>query len=54
LTRRWPARAVTGGPKIVFDIIDNHLLGNDFALSWAMTYANDVIQVEGAGHDQKD
>jgi hypothetical protein len=22
-------------------------------LSWAMTYANDVIQVEGAGHDQK-
>lgn len=30
--------------KVVFDITDNHLLGDNFAFSWAMTCANDVIQ----------
>jgi len=39
---------ITAG-KITFDIVDNHLLGNDFALSWAMTCANDVIQGQIAG-----
>lgn len=35
----------TIGPNAVtFDIIDNGLLGNQFALSWAMTCANDIIQ----------
>jgi hypothetical protein len=29
---------------ITFDIMDNGLLGNQFALSWAMTCGNDVIQ----------
>jgi hypothetical protein len=29
---------------ITFSIVDNKLLGDDFALSWAMTCANDVIQ----------
>jgi len=29
---------------IAFQIVDNGLLGNNFALSWAMTCANDVIQ----------
>jgi hypothetical protein len=28
----------------MFSINDNGLLGNDFALSWAMSCANDVIQ----------
>jgi len=30
--------------KVVFDIRDNHALGDNFAFSWAMTCANDVIQ----------
>jgi hypothetical protein len=29
---------------ITFTILDNGLLGNNFALAWAMTCANDVIQ----------
>lgn len=33
-----------GVGTITFSIDDNGLLGNDFALSWAMTCANDVIQ----------
>ena len=33
-----------GVNKIIFDIADNHLLGDNFAFSWAMTCANDVIQ----------
>ncbi len=33
-----------GAGTITFDIIDNGFLGNDFALSWAMTCGNDVIQ----------
>jgi hypothetical protein len=33
-----------GSGTVTFDITDNHLLGNDFAFSWAMTCANDVIQ----------
>ncbi|WP_293898386.1 PEPxxWA-CTERM sorting domain-containing protein [Phenylobacterium sp.] len=33
-----------GANKVVFDINDNHLLGDNFAFSWAMTCANDVIQ----------
>jgi hypothetical protein len=38
-----------GSGTITFDIIDNGLLGNDFALSWAMTCANDVIQGQVIG-----
>jgi hypothetical protein len=33
-----------GTNSITFDINDGGLLGNDFALAWAMTCANDVIQ----------
>ena len=33
-----------GSGTITFEITDNHLLGDSFALSWAMTCANDVIQ----------
>jgi len=33
-----------GNDAITFFINDNGLLGDDFALSWAMTCANDVIQ----------
>jgi hypothetical protein len=32
------------GSYIKYSIVDNGLLGNTFALSWAMTCANDVIQ----------
>ena len=42
---------------ITFQIVDNGLLGNNFALSWAMTCANDVIQGQvslGAGDDPVD
>ncbi len=36
---------IGGGPgKITFDIHDNHTLGDNFSLSWAMTCGNDVIQ----------
>jgi hypothetical protein len=35
-----------GNGSVTFDIVDNNLLGNDFALAWAMTCANDVIQGE--------
>jgi PEP-CTERM motif len=38
----WAIDAVLG--TITFYINDNDLLGDDFALSWAMTCANDVIQ----------
>jgi hypothetical protein len=40
ITDSW---SVTAG-KITFDINDNGALGNEFAFSWAMTCANDVIQ----------
>jgi hypothetical protein len=33
-----------GTDTITFDIVDNGMLGDDFALAWAMTCANDVIQ----------
>jgi hypothetical protein len=33
-----------GVNQLVFDIQDNHLLGDKFSFSWAMTCANDVIQ----------
>jgi hypothetical protein len=33
-----------GVGTITFQVTDNHLLGDNFALSWAMTCANDVIQ----------
>jgi hypothetical protein len=33
-----------GAGQLTFSIDDNGLLGNQFALSWAMTCANDVIQ----------
>jgi hypothetical protein len=33
-----------GNDAITFFINDNGLLGDDFALSWAMTCANDIIQ----------
>ena len=45
-----PAISVASGTwaigvgTITFDIADNGFLGSDFALSWAMTCANDVIQ----------
>jgi hypothetical protein len=35
---------VIGTDTITFSILDNGLLGDDFALSWAMTCANDIIQ----------
>jgi hypothetical protein len=38
------ANWTVGAGKVTFDIHDNGLLGNDFAFSWAMTCANDVIQ----------
>jgi hypothetical protein len=38
----WIASATNR--TITFDIVDNNLLGMNFALSWAMTCANDVIQ----------
>jgi hypothetical protein len=33
-----------GANSLTFDIVDNGLLGNNFAFSWAMTCGNDVIQ----------
>jgi len=33
-----------GPGTITFDVTDNNLLGNDFALAWAITCGNDVIQ----------
>jgi hypothetical protein len=38
----WAVNAVAG--TITFTIVDNHLLGDTFALSWAMTCANDIIE----------
>jgi hypothetical protein len=35
--------------KVEFDIVDNHLFGADFALSWAITCANDIIQGQVSG-----
>ena len=35
---------VVPNTSIEYSIVDNGLLGNTFALSWAMTCANDVIQ----------
>ena len=45
-----PATSIASGTwaiasgTITFDIADNGFLGTDFALAWAMTCANDVIQ----------
>jgi hypothetical protein len=39
----------TGPGQVVFDIVDNGALGDNFSLSWAMTCANDVIQGDVAG-----
>jgi hypothetical protein len=36
-------------PESAFDINDAGLLGNAFALSWAMTCGNDVIQGQVSG-----
>ena len=44
-TASW---AVAPG-KVTFEINDNHLLGDNFAFSWAMTCANDVIQGQVTG-----
>jgi hypothetical protein len=33
-----------GPGTITFQVTDNHLLGDNFALAWAITCANDVIQ----------
>ena len=30
--------------QLIFDVTDNHLLGDAFSMSWAMTCGNDVIQ----------
>ena len=38
----WTINAL--GRTITLDIVDNNFLGANFALSWAMTCANDVIQ----------
>lgn len=35
-----------GSGTITFDIVDDGLLGDDFAFAWAMTCGNDVIQGE--------
>jgi len=49
------ATALAGGGwaanpgQLVFTIDDNHLLGNSFAFSWAMTCGNDVIQGQVTG-----
>lgn len=42
----WSVNATVGATvgAIIFSIIDNSLLGSSFALAWAMTCANDVIQ----------
>ena len=42
----WSVAATVGSVEgsITFSILDNGLLGNSFALAWAMTCANDVIQ----------
>ena len=39
---------------ITFTILDNGLLGKSFALAWAMTCANDVIQGEVVLHGGQD
>jgi hypothetical protein len=44
----WGTWSVGPG-TITFAITDYGLLGNDFALSWAMTCANDVIQGQVTG-----
>jgi hypothetical protein len=44
----WGTWSVGSG-TITFAITDYGLLGNDFALSWAMTCANDVIQGQATG-----
>jgi hypothetical protein len=43
----WAADPI--GDKMVFDINDGGLLGNNFAFSWAMTCANDIIQGQVLG-----
>ena len=47
-TGTWAVNATSGSTEgsIVFSIVDNGLLGNSFALLWAMTCANDVLQGE--------
>lgn len=54
-TPNYPNSPVANGTwtvglsQLVFDITDNHLLGDNFALSWAITCANDVIQGQVSG-----
>lgn len=49
------ASAIAGGTwtigsgTLTFDIVDNGILGDAFALSWAMTCGNDVIQGQVTG-----
>jgi hypothetical protein len=38
------ATFTVGSGFVEYSIVDNDLFGNNFALSWAMTCANDVIQ----------
>lgn len=38
-----------GSGTLTFNIQDNHLLGDDFALAWAITCGNDVIQGQISG-----
>jgi hypothetical protein len=38
----WAINANAG--TITFNVTDNHILGDSFALSWAMTCANDIIE----------
>jgi hypothetical protein len=39
-----PVSWSVGTGTVTFDIFDGNLLGNDFALAWAITCGNDVIQ----------
>lgn len=48
----WEVNALAH--TITFTILDNGLLGNSFALAWAMTCANDVIQGEVVLHGGQD
>lgn len=38
-----------GPGTITFEVTDNHLLGNDFAIAWAITCGNDIIQGQVTG-----
>ena len=45
LSMAWSVQA----GQVIFNIEDNHLLGDSFSFSWAMTCGNDVIQGQVPG-----